>query len=188
MPCDGSWPDDEQTTRPGLALWDKANLRESGTMTSSAPSRPRRELDRLGPVEQLRAGRLGRRLSQLLVGLLLYGVTLAMIIRGTLGNAPWDVLHQGLAKHLPLSIGTAVIAVSLLVLLLWIPLREMPGLGTIANSFLVGLSADAALAVIAHPRSAVGAGPARRSPVCSSTRSRRRCTSAASSGPDRGTA
>ncbi len=120
-------------------------------MTSSAPPRPRRELNRLGPVEQLRAGRLGRRLPQLLVGLLLYGVTLAMIIRGTLGNAPWDVLHQGLAQHLPLSIGAAVIAVSLLVLLLWIPLREMPGLGTIANSVLVGLSADAALAVIAHP-------------------------------------
>ena len=100
-------------------------------------------------MEQLRAGRLGRRLPQLLAGLLLYGVTLAMVIRGTLGNAPWDVLHQGLARHLPLSIGTAVIAVSLLVLLLWIPLREMPGLGTIANSFLVGLSADAALALIA---------------------------------------
>ena len=118
-------------------------------MTSPALPRTRRELDRLGPVEQLRAGRLGRRLPQLLAGLLLYGVTLAMVIRGTLGNAPWDVLHQGLARHLPLSIGTAVIAVSLLVLLLWIPLREMPGLGTIANSFLVGLSADAALALIA---------------------------------------
>ena len=121
-------------------------------MTSTATARtwrPRRELDRLGPVEQLRAGRLGRRLSQLLAGLVLYGVTLAMIIRGTLGNAPWDVLHQGLARPLPISIGTAVILVSLLVLVLWIPLRELPGLGTIANSFLVGLSADVALAVIA---------------------------------------
>ena len=59
------------------------------------------------------------------------------------------MLHQGLARHLPISIGTAVIAVSLLVLVLWIPLRELPGLGTIANTFLVGLSADAALAVIA---------------------------------------
>ncbi len=122
---------------------------DTGSMTSSALPRTRRELNRLGPLEQLRAGRLARRLPQLVVGLLLYGVTLAMIIRGTLGNAPWDVLHQGLAGHLPISIGTAVIAVSLLVLLLWIPLREMPGLGTIANSFLVGLSADAALAVIA---------------------------------------
>ena len=106
-------------------------------MTSTATARtrrPRRELDRLGPVEQLRAGRLGRRLPQLLAGLVLYGVTLAMIIRGTLGNAPWDVLHQGLARHLPISIGTAVILVSLLVLVLWIPLREPPGLGTIAKT------------------------------------------------------
>lgn len=110
-----------------------------------------RELARLGPVEQVRAGRLPRRLTQLLVGLALYGVTLAMIIRSTLGNAPWDVLHQGLARHLPLTIGQAVIVVSLLVLLLWIPLRELPGLGTIANSFLVGISADLTLSVLDRP-------------------------------------
>jgi uncharacterized membrane protein YczE len=143
---------EREATCRRLALSDEANHRDTGTMTSTATARtrrPRRELDRLGPVEQLRAGRLGRRLPQLLAGLVLYGVTLAMIIRGTLGNAPWDVLHQGLARHLPISIGTAVILVSLLVLVLWIPLRELPGLGTIANSFLVGLSADAALAVIA---------------------------------------
>ncbi len=110
-----------------------------------------RELARLGPIEQVRAGRLLRRLTQLLVGLVLYGVTLAMIIRSTLGNAPWDVLHQGLARHLPLTIGQAVIVVSLLVLLLWIPLRELPGLGTIANSFLVGISADLTLSVLDRP-------------------------------------
>lgn len=116
------------------------------------PSRqPRRQLDRLGPVEQLRAGRLGRRLPQLIAGLVLYGVTVAMIIRGTLGNAPWDVLHQGLSRHLPISIGTAVIAVSMLVLLLWIPIREIPGLGTVLNSVLVGLSADATLGVLSSP-------------------------------------
>ena len=73
-----------------------------------------RELARLGPIEQLRAGRLPRRLTQLLIGLALYGVTLAMLIRSALGNAPWDVLHQGLARHLPLTIGQAVIVVSLL--------------------------------------------------------------------------
>ncbi len=110
-----------------------------------------RELARLGPVEQLRAGRLTRRLGQLAIGLVLYGLTLAMIIRAALGNAPWDVLHQGMAKHLPISIGTAVIAMSMLVLLLWIPIREIPGLGTIANSLLVGLSADFFLAVIEEP-------------------------------------
>jgi uncharacterized membrane protein YczE len=117
------------------------------------PRRPRiqRELALLGPMAQLRAGRLPRRLSQLAVGLVLYGLTLAMIIRATLGNAPWDVLHQGMARHLPISIGTAVIAMSLVVLLAWIPLREMPGLGTILNSVLVGLSADFFLGLIATP-------------------------------------
>jgi len=113
--------------------------------------RIRRELALLGPVAQLRAGRLPRRLSQLVVGLTLYGLTLAMIIRATLGNSPWDVLHQGLAEHLPISIGTAVIAMSLVVLLAWIPLREMPGLGTILNSVLVGLSADVFLGLIDAP-------------------------------------
>lgn len=116
-----------------------------------APRRVR-QLARLGPVAQLRAGRMPRRLTQLLLGLGLYGLTLAMLIRATLGNAPWDVLHQGMATHLPITIGTAVIAVSLLVLLLWIPLREPPGLGTIANAFLVGLAADGALAVLAAPQ------------------------------------
>jgi uncharacterized membrane protein YczE len=110
-----------------------------------------RELARLGPVAQLRAGRLPRRLAQLAVGLTLYGVTLAMMIRATLGNAPWDVLHQGMAVHLPISIGTAVILMSLVVLLFWIPLRELPGLGTITNSFAVGLVADATLSVLAAP-------------------------------------
>lgn len=110
-----------------------------------------RELVRLGPVAQLRAGRLTRRLSQLSLGLVLFGVTLAMMIRATLGNAPWDVLHQGLATRLPISIGTAVIAMSLIVLLLWIPLRELPGLGTVANSFVVGLVADVALRILTAP-------------------------------------
>jgi len=113
----------------------------------------RRELARLGPVAQLRAGRLVRRFSQLLVGLVLYGLTLAMIIRSTLGNSPWDVLHQGLAKHLPMSIGSAVIAMSVVVLLAWIPLKEMPGVGTILNSVLVGLSADVFLGLIDAPAS-----------------------------------
>ncbi len=115
------------------------------------PGRRVRELARLGPIAQLRAGRLPRRLSQLAIGLTLYGVTLAMMIRATLGNAPWDVLHQGMAIHLPISIGTAVIVMSLVVLLLWIPLREMPGLGTITNSFVVGLVADLTLAVLEAP-------------------------------------
>ena len=112
---------------------------------------PAPALVRLGPLAQLRAGRLGVRLPQLAVGLVLYGVTLAMIVRSALGNAPWDVLHQGLARHLPITLGQAVIAMSFVVLLLWIPLRELPGLGTLANAVVVGLSADAALSVFTTP-------------------------------------
>ena len=92
-----------------------------------------------------------RRLSQLVVGLALYGVSMALLIRSGLGQMPWDVLHYGLAQHLPLSLGQIVIAVSVLVLLLWIPLRQMPGLGTVLNALLVGLSADATLALLAAP-------------------------------------
>ena len=110
-----------------------------------------RELARLGPVAQLRAGRLPRRLIQLAVGLALYGLTLGMMIRAVLGNAPWDVLHQGMAIHLPISLGTAVIVMSVVVLLFWIPLREPPGLGTIANAVAVGLATDLALALLDAP-------------------------------------
>lgn len=105
----------------------------------------------LGPLAQLRAGLLPRRLVQLVVGLVLYGVSLAMMLRSTLGLAPWDVLHSGLTEYVPLTIGQVVIALSFVVLLLWIPLREKPGLGTVANAILVGLSADATLAVLAEP-------------------------------------
>ncbi len=124
-----------------------------GTPPLGRPRRtvPTAELARLGPIEQLRAGRLARRLAQLAAGLVLYGLTLAMIIRAAVGNAPWDVLHQGMARHLPISIGTAVILMSLVVLLFWIPLRELPGLGTIANSVVVGLSTDFFLGVISRP-------------------------------------
>lgn len=122
-------------------------------MTGSVVPAPhvRRQLARLGPREQLRAGRLPRRLLQLAVGLVLYGLTLALMIRSTLGNAPWDVLHQGMARHLPLTIGQAVVVMSVVVLLFWIPLRELPGLGTVANAVVVGFSADLFLWLIAEP-------------------------------------
>ena len=119
-------------------------------LETGAPTRVR-EVARLGPVAQLRAGRLPRRLTQLAAGLALYGLTLGMMIRATLGNAPWDVLHQGLAIHLPISIGTAVIAMSVVVLLLWIPLRELPGLGTVTNTLAVGLMADLTLSLLDAP-------------------------------------
>ncbi|WP_405474601.1 YitT family protein [Paenarthrobacter ilicis] len=89
-----------------------------------------------------------RRISQLLIGLAMYGISLAMFIRAGLGLDPWDVFHQGLAQKTGYSIGVVVIAVSFLVLLLWIPLRQMPGIGTIANAVLVGLFADLGLLLI----------------------------------------
>lgn len=109
------------------------------------------ELAQLGPLEQLRTGKLVRRFVQLMIGLSLYGLSIAMMIRGKLGLAPWDALHIGLAKHLPMSFGWIVIAVSFAVLLLWIPLREMPGIGTVANAIVVGAVADLALRVMDTP-------------------------------------
>jgi uncharacterized membrane protein YczE len=89
-----------------------------------------------------------RRLLQLFTGLAMYGISLAMFIRAGLGLDPWDVFHQGLANRTGLSIGTVVIIVSFLVLLLWIPLRQMPGFGTLCNAVLVGVFADVGLALI----------------------------------------
>jgi len=91
---------------------------------------------------------LVRRISQLLVGLVLYGVSMAMLVRSGLGVDPWDVFHQGLANHVPLTFGQVTIVVGALVLLLWIPLRQRPGLGTVLNVIVIGLAADAGLAVI----------------------------------------
>lgn len=105
----------------------------------------------LGPLAQLRAGRLARRLPQLLVGLVLYGASLAVMVRSVLGLAPWDVLHSGLIRHVPLTLGQAVVVMSFVVLLLWIPLREKPGIGTIANALVVGMSADLTLALLHAP-------------------------------------
>lgn len=115
------------------------------------PAAPRGVLTDLGPLQQLRAGRLARRLPQLYVGLFLYGVSLALMVRGALGLAPWDVLHSGFIRHVPMTLGQAVVLFSFVVLVLWIPLREMPGVGTISNALVVGVSADATLAVLTQP-------------------------------------
>ncbi|MBO0829010.1 MAG: hypothetical protein J2P24_14650 [Streptosporangiales bacterium] len=100
---------------------------------------------------QLREGRLTRRLVQLHLGLVLYGVSMAFMIRANLGLDPWDVLHQGIVSHVGLSFGTVVILVSGVVLLLWIPLRQWPGLGTVSNAIVIGLVVDRALAVLHTP-------------------------------------
>ncbi|MGH9248943.1 MAG: YczE/YyaS/YitT family protein [Acidimicrobiales bacterium] len=92
-----------------------------------------------------------RRLVQLYAGLVLYGASMALMIRAGLGLDPWDVLHQGLADRLPLSFGIVTIVVGALVLLAWIPLRQRPGIGTVSNVIVIGLAVDATLAVLPAP-------------------------------------
>ncbi|MFC7220624.1 YitT family protein [Streptomyces polyrhachis] len=94
-----------------------------------------------------REPRLPRRLVQLYAGLLLYGASCGLTVDAGLGVDPWDVFHQGVAERVGLSIGTVSIIVGALVLLLWIPLRQRPGLGTVSNVVLVGASMDAAMAL-----------------------------------------
>jgi uncharacterized membrane protein YczE len=90
-------------------------------------------------------GSLPNRLLRLYAGLALYGVGIGLQIESHLGGSPWDVFHQGLSIHLGLSIGTWIILVGALVMLLWIPLRQKPGVGTLSNVVFLGLFADAAM-------------------------------------------
>jgi len=89
-----------------------------------------------------------RRLAQLLLGLSLYGAAMALMLRAGLGLDPWDVFHQGLAGRVGLSIGLLVNIVGALVLLLWIPLRQRPGIGTLANVLVIGTAMDLALTAL----------------------------------------
>ncbi|HBT5133629.1 TPA: hypothetical protein MB789_001345 [Klebsiella pneumoniae] len=89
-----------------------------------------------------------RRLLQLYIGLVLYGVSTALFVHAKLGANPWDVFHLGVAKQLGISFGTVIILTGAAVLLLWIPIRQMPGLGTVSNVIVLGLAADATLAVL----------------------------------------
>lgn len=90
---------------------------------------------------------------QLLGGLFLYGVALGLMVRGGIGVAPWDVLALGVSEQTGIGYGAVTVLVSIIVLLLWIPLRQRVGLGTLLNALLVGPSADIALAVLPVPPS-----------------------------------
>src|SRR3984957_17838397 len=102
------------------------------------------------PAVRVRAPVLAR-LVRLYLGLVGFGLSLALMLRAQLGLGPWDVLHQGIARHLGVQIGWVTIAVSGLVLLAWIPLRQRPGLGTISNAVIVGLVVNGALDVLPAP-------------------------------------
>jgi uncharacterized membrane protein YczE len=101
----------------------------------------------------VRGQSLPKRLAQLLVGLVLFGVGIAMMLQSGLGLTPWDVLHQGLAEQFGLTVGIWSILVSFVVLLLWLPLRERYGLGTLLNAIIIGVVIDLAALVIPEPSS-----------------------------------
>ena len=89
----------------------------------------------------------------LLTGLVGYGTSMAMMVRAGLGLDPWDVFHQGLALRTPLSIGAASAVVGVAVLLAWIPLRNRPGIGTVANVVVIAVTVDAVLMLLPAPQS-----------------------------------
>jgi uncharacterized membrane protein YczE len=101
--------------------------------------------------------RLARRLSQLVLGLVLFGIGIGLMLQSDLGLPPWDVLHQGLANRFGLSVGLWSIIVSVGVLSLWLPLREPYGLGTLLNALIIGVMIDATAAVIPTAGSSIAA-------------------------------
>ena len=98
---------------------------------------------------------LTRRIVQLLLGLFLYGIAISLIVRAAIGVAPWDVLSQGVVKQTGLSFGLVTVALSVVVLLLWIPIKQKPGIGTLLNALLVGPSAEVGLALLPVPEGLV---------------------------------
>lgn len=96
---------------------------------------------------------LSRRLVQLIVGLVLFGIGIAMMLQSDWGLPPWDVLHQGLAEEFGLTVGVWSIIISFVVLLAWIPLHERFGIGTILNAIVIGVVIDVAAPAIPTPDS-----------------------------------
>lgn len=89
-----------------------------------------------------------RRFVQLQLGLCLFGFSGALMVRAGLGLDPWNIFHQGLSQQTGLSLGTVVIGMGALVMLMWIPLRQKPGLGTVCNIFVIGLALDVSLVLL----------------------------------------
>ncbi|WP_459546607.1 membrane protein YczE [Nocardia sp. X0981] len=91
-----------------------------------------------------------RRLIALFTGLWLYGFSMAVMIRAAVGLGPWDVFHQGVTRHVPLGFGTVTALTGAVVLLAWIPLRQRPGVGTVSNVVMIGISVDMGLWLLPH--------------------------------------
>jgi uncharacterized membrane protein YczE len=111
---------------------------------------PRDSADLLETLLDMARTRFPIRLAQLYIGLLLYGLSGALQVRSGLGLDPWDVFHQGLSHRTGLAIGTLVIIVGATVLLGWIPLRQRPGVGTLSNVVLIGVSMNLSLQWLPH--------------------------------------
>ncbi|MEX1094013.1 MAG: hypothetical protein WEF28_12800 [Acidimicrobiia bacterium] len=106
-------------------------------------------------IEQLyiptKGPRLTRRVVQLVIGLVAFGFGIALMLQSRLGVPPWDVLHQGLAERFGLTVGIWSIIISAVVLLLWLPLREPYGLGTLLNAIIIGVAIDVFALIIPEP-------------------------------------
>ena len=96
--------------------------------------------------------RLGQRLARCTFGLALFAVGISLQMNANIGAPPWDVFHQGVAKQTEISVGKIIVMTGFILLLLWIPLKQKPGLGTILNALEIGLVADLALAIIPEPK------------------------------------
>ena len=92
-----------------------------------------------------------------MAGLAFFGFSLGLVVRADVGLAPWDVFHQGVSQQIGWSLGTVIIATSFFVVLLWIPIRERPGIGTLANAVLVGLWVDVSLWILPEELSSMTA-------------------------------
>ncbi|MFI9646791.1 YitT family protein [Streptomyces sp. NPDC052040] len=124
----------------------QATITTGGYAVSTGPA--------VGPsIDTSMRSRLVRRLLQLYGGLVLYGASSALLVRAGLGLEPWNVLHQGLAELTGLSMGLVLTLVGAAVLLVWIPLRQRPGLGTVSNVLVIGFAMDTALSLLPEVRS-----------------------------------
>jgi uncharacterized membrane protein YczE len=111
---------------------------------------------RAAPFARTIPSALAARIAQCVFGLLICGTGVAFIVDADVGLAPWDVLHKGISRHTGLGVGTVIIVVGFALLLLWIPLRVRPGLGTLLNAVLIGGTVNV---VLPHLPAPVGIGP-----------------------------
>lgn len=118
------------------------------TVRPDTSTTPRSTVSRSTSPRSSAATHAGRRATQLLGGLVLYALSIALLVHSGLGNMPWDVLSQGAARQLGWSLGTLTVLISVLVLLCWWPLRQRPGIGTLANVVVIGVLIDPFLALL----------------------------------------